>query len=159
MLGPEPAWPLGQGHAQKKGKDLGFLLGSGHRKSPGSCSGGTSRFPQLLLLGECSPFLWECFLLLWECFLLLLGTSQRFLPQPKPWHDPDSAPSSAQHQSRHGSSTAEMLQKQCQSPREHCPSLLLSFSALPKALWCCLSSSARFPTGDSCIQPGHAASP
>lgn len=75
MLGPEPAWPLGQGHAQKKGKDLGFLLGSGHRKSPGSCSGGTSRFPQLLLLGECSPFLWECFLLLWECFLLLLGTA------------------------------------------------------------------------------------
>lgn len=68
---------------------------------------------------------WEHFPLLWECFLLLLGVFPTLLglfPAPfgdssrtapaffTPSHDPDSAPSSAQHQSRHRSSMAEMLQ-------------------------------------------------
>lgn len=117
----------------KKGEGLGFLLGSGHRKSPGSCSGGHLPLPTAPAPAGSDPHsfgsdphsCWEHFPLLWECFLLLLGVFPTLLglfPAPfgdssrtapaffTPSHDPDSAPSSAQHQSRHRSSTAEMLQ-------------------------------------------------
>lgn len=167
----------------KKGEGLGFLLGSGHRKSPGTCSGGhlplpTAPAPLGVIptplgviptpagsishsSGSVSCSFWECSPLFWDCSLLLLGTApgqpQHFLPHPTILTRP---------RARHSTSPdteaprLKCYKPQCQSPSEHCLSLLLLLFTLPTAVWCCLSSSAHFPRGvDSQIQPGHAASP
>lgn len=184
-----PAWygrprgGPGQGHAQKKGKvwDSCSALDTGNHLEP--AQEGTSRFPQLLLLlgviptplgviptpagsishssGSVSCSFWECSPLFWDCSLLLLGTApgqpQHFLPHPTILTRP---------RARHSTSPdteaprLKCYKPQCQSPSEHCLSLLLLLFTLPTAVWCCLSSSAHFPRGvDSQIQPGHAASP
>lgn len=180
-------------------------MGSGHRKSPGNCSGGTSCFPQLLLgvsplfmgvfptllgvfsapfgrvlhsfesvphsFSECFPllwessFLWECSPLFWKCSPLFLRMfpppfgsgphsfgsvphSLRMFPTPlgmfptpfrdtcrtppvffTPPHGPDLAPSSSPDTE---APRLKCYKTQCQSPSEHCPSLLLLFAPFPK---------------------------
>lgn len=163
---PGEGW--GEDMHKKKGKDLGFLLGSGgagHRRAPGSCSGGTSCFPQLLLLlgvfpapsGSVSCSFWECFpapsgVVSPSFWGQLQGETQHLLPQLTPSHNAAWAPSSAQHRSRLEAPRLKCYRTQSQSPVTTACLSCSSFSPFPKQFraqrqLCCLSSSVCFPSG------------
>lgn len=144
MLGPEPAWPLGQGHAQKKGKirDSCSALDTGNHLDP--AQEGTSRstapaprgvFPIPLGIVSCS---------FWG---QLEDNPSVFYPnQPH-------ATLLTWPRARHSTSAdteaprLKCYKTQCQSPRDHCPALLLSFSPLPKALCAACPALLIFPEG------------